>query len=240
MVPEGRRLFPSLSVEENLLIGGDLRRGARPVGARRDLPAVSDARRQRRGNPATSLSGGEQQMAAIGRALMSNPRLLLCDELSLGLAPVVIRDIYDALPAIRDEGASLVIVEQDIQRALCGRRPRLLPDGGPRHAGRRTADAVARGDPRRLFRRAERMTRLARHADPGRAARRALRALRDEPVADLRHHAAGQPRAWRPDRARHLPDPRSRHVARHRHAARARARRAADVRRRLLRCSASS
>jgi branched-chain amino acid transport system ATP-binding protein len=66
----------------------------------------------------TALSGGEQQMAAIGRALMSNPRLLLCDELSLGLAPIVIQDIYTALPKIRGAGTSLVIVEQDIAQAM--------------------------------------------------------------------------------------------------------------------------
>jgi branched-chain amino acid transport system ATP-binding protein len=117
MVPEGRRLFSSLSVEENLLVGSDRRSGSGTwrFEAVYDLfPALAEKRR----SPATALSGGQQQMLAIGRALMSNPRLLLCDELSLGLAPVVIRDIYAALPRIRHEGTALVIVEQDIARAL--------------------------------------------------------------------------------------------------------------------------
>ena len=74
--------------------------------------------RERRAHPGTALSGGQQQMVAIGRALMSNPRVLLCDELSLGLAPVVIKEIYAAFPAIRDSGTSLIVVEQDIGQAL--------------------------------------------------------------------------------------------------------------------------
>ena len=96
MVPEGRRLFPSLTVEENLLLGGHTKRaGTWNLKRVYDLfPRLYDLRHM----PAPTLSGGQQQMVAIGRGLMSNPRLLLCDELSLGLAPVVIRDIY-AMPS---------------------------------------------------------------------------------------------------------------------------------------------
>ena len=116
MVPEGRRLFPSLSVEENLLIGGQLRRKG-PWNLKR-VYELFPMLEERRHQPAPSLSGGQQQMAAIGRALMANPRLLLCDEISLGLAPIVIREIYARIPAIVAEGLSLVIVEQDIVQAL--------------------------------------------------------------------------------------------------------------------------
>ncbi|MET0633500.1 MAG: ABC transporter ATP-binding protein [Xanthobacteraceae bacterium] len=116
LVPEGRRLFPSLTVEENLLIGGQLGRpGPWNVSRVYDLfPVLA----QRRHAPSTSLSGGQQQMVAIGRALMSNPKLLLCDEISLGLAPIVVREIYGRLPNILREGLSLVIVEQDVVQAL--------------------------------------------------------------------------------------------------------------------------
>jgi branched-chain amino acid transport system ATP-binding protein len=98
LVPEGRRLFPSLSVEENLMIGGQLGRpGPWSLARIYELfPVLSE----RRHLPSTSLSGGQQQMVAIGRALMSNPRLLLCDEISLGLAPIVVREVYARLPEI--------------------------------------------------------------------------------------------------------------------------------------------
>jgi branched-chain amino acid transport system ATP-binding protein len=120
LVPEGRRLFPSLTVEENLLIGGRLRRPG-PWSLKR-IYELFPTLAERAHLPSTSLSGGQQQMAAIGRALMSNPQLLLCDEISLGLAPIIIRDIYARLPQLTAEGVTLIIVEQDIVQALVAAR----------------------------------------------------------------------------------------------------------------------
>src|SRR5262249_34552178 len=107
LVPEGRRVFPSLTVEENLLIGGYGRRLPRPWTLDR-VYALFPILRERRSSAAPTLSGGQQQMVAIGRALMSNPRILLCDEISLGLAPIIIADIYAGLPQIKAEGTSVI------------------------------------------------------------------------------------------------------------------------------------
>jgi branched-chain amino acid transport system ATP-binding protein len=116
MVPEGRRIFPSLTVEENLKVGTVRGRPGRwTVATVLELfPALAD----KRDRPGAWLSGGEQQMLAIGRALMANPRLLLLDEVSLGLAPLVVRRIYQTLPEICAAGATVVVVEQDIGQAL--------------------------------------------------------------------------------------------------------------------------
>jgi branched-chain amino acid transport system ATP-binding protein len=142
LVPEGRRLFSSLSVEENLLVGAYGRHTEGPW----DLPAIYrlfPALRERRNAPSTALSGGQQQMVAIGRSLMSNPRVLLCDELSLGLAPIIIRDIYAALADIKQRGTSVVLVEQDLlhamsvaDRAYCFQEGRVSLTGRPQDLSR--------------------------------------------------------------------------------------------------------
>ena len=119
LVPEGRRVFPRLTVYENLVLGSYTPK----MRARKDealakiyeLFPILEARRRQMAN---TLSGGEQQMLAIGRAMMSEPQLILCDEISLGLAPVIIKDIYKRLRQINQEGITIVLVEQDIKRSL--------------------------------------------------------------------------------------------------------------------------
>ena len=141
LVPEGRRIFPSLSVEENLQVGAYRRRPG-PWTLER-VHALFPILRERRREPGTNLSGGEQQMLAIGRGLMANPRLLLVDEISLGLAPLVVKRLYEALAAIRAEGTTLVVVEQDVsqvlavaQRVYCLRKGAVSLEGVPARLGR--------------------------------------------------------------------------------------------------------
>ena len=115
LVPEGRRLFPSLSVRENIEIGAATgRTGDWTTDRIRELfPAL----KRLWDMPVGRISGGQQQMVSIGRALMLQPRLLLCDEISLGLAPKVVGEIYECFSAIREGGVALVLVEQDVARA---------------------------------------------------------------------------------------------------------------------------
>ena len=148
MVPEGRRLFPSLSVEENLLVGGDRRRGSGHWHLA-TLFELFPSLPTRHGDPATALSGGEQQMVAIGRALMSNPRLLLCDELSLGLAPVVIRDIYAGAPGdpttgrfARHRRAGYFTRARRADRVYCLMEGRVTLEGAPRDLSREEIHAA--------------------------------------------------------------------------------------------------
>ena len=116
LVPEGRRLFPNLTVEENLRVAAAARRpGTWNVDDVLEVFPLLQAHRRKR---AASLSGGEQQAAAIGRALMTNPRLLLLDEVSLGLAPIVVDSVYRSMASLIEGGTTILLVEQDLSRAL--------------------------------------------------------------------------------------------------------------------------
>ena len=119
LVPEGRQLFQRMTVEENLLVGAHIARARQ--GAREKLAEIYTLfprLAERREQPVRQMSGGEQQMVAIGRALMSSPALVLFDELSLGLAPIVVDDIYEKLKEINSTGLTCVVIEQDMKRAL--------------------------------------------------------------------------------------------------------------------------
>jgi len=136
LVPEGRRIFPSLTVEENLRVGAYRGRPGRWTLARvyELFPLLAERSRQ----PGTNLSGGEQQMLAIGRGLMANPRLLLVDEISLGLAPLVVQELYRVLRTVASEGTTTLVVDQNVsqilplaQRVYCLRKGAVSLEGRP-------------------------------------------------------------------------------------------------------------
>jgi branched-chain amino acid transport system ATP-binding protein len=115
MVPEGRKIFPSLSVRENLLVGAQAgRKGSWQLDSVFDLFPIL---RERADFPGIDLSGGQQQMLAIGRALMSNPAVILMDEISLGLAPLIVKELYGTVQAIANAGTTVLLVEQDVSRS---------------------------------------------------------------------------------------------------------------------------
>jgi branched-chain amino acid transport system ATP-binding protein len=147
MVPEGRRLFPSLTLEENLKVGATYaRRGPWTIERVYDLfPWM----KTRRGQRTAQMSGGEQQSVAIGRALVANPRVLLLDELSLGLAPVIVQRIYSMLPQILASGVTVLLVEQDVSQALqaathlqCLLEGRTMLEGTPADVTRAEVEAA--------------------------------------------------------------------------------------------------
>lgn len=118
-VPEGRKLFPRLTVEENLLCGAATRTDKSEMDANLErvfelFPRIHDRLKQQAGY----LSGGEQQMVAVGRALMANPRFLICDELSLGLAPMIVSQLFDLLTRVREDGVGVLVIEQNARLAL--------------------------------------------------------------------------------------------------------------------------
>ena len=136
LVPEGRKIFRSLSVQENLEVGRYRGRPGSWTLAR--VYELFPALWARRHQPGTNLSGGEQQMLAIGRGLMANPRLLLVDEISLGLAPRVVKDLYQILKTVRADGMTLLVVEQDVSqvlafagRVVCFRKGAVALEGEP-------------------------------------------------------------------------------------------------------------
>ena len=119
MVPEGRRVFPNLSVLENLKIGAYLRKDLAEINAAIQYVYERFPRlRERHWQMAGTLSGGEQQMLAVGRALMARPRLIMMDEPSLGLAPLVVRDIFNIIQRLREEGITILLIEQNANAAL--------------------------------------------------------------------------------------------------------------------------
>jgi branched-chain amino acid transport system ATP-binding protein len=151
IVPEGRRIFPEMTVSDNLELGAYRSRArARRADTRRWVHDLFPRLADRAGQLAGSLSGGEQQMLAIGRALMADPRLLLLDEPSLGLAPIVVDEVFEVIRTINAAGVSVLLVEQNVQRALESSSRGYLLSEGRIALGGTSAELVASGGVRRI------------------------------------------------------------------------------------------
>jgi branched-chain amino acid transport system ATP-binding protein len=151
-VPENRRLFPRLTVEENLRIGAYPKAARARYAERLEFVySLFPRMQERRGQLAGTLSGGEQQMCAIGRGLMSGPKLLLLDEPSAGLAPVIVQQVFALVQKIRAEGYTVLIVEQNIQQVLKVVERAYLLEVGRIKTSAKSADLLASGDIRRAY-----------------------------------------------------------------------------------------
>ncbi len=150
-VPEGRRVFPNLSVRENLELGSFARARARRAANLDKVLGIFPRLRERLTQLAGTMSGGEQQMLAIGRGLMAEPRLLILDEPSLGLSPLMVEELFGLIWRLHDDGLSILLVEQNVGQSLeIGQRAYVLENGSVRHSGA-CPDLLTSDDVRRAY-----------------------------------------------------------------------------------------
>jgi branched-chain amino acid transport system ATP-binding protein len=151
-VPESRRLFPRLTVEDNLRMGGFIPQARAKYGERLDyVYSLFPRLKERRTQLAGTMSGGEQQMCAIGRALMSGPKLVLLDEPSMGLAPVIVSQVFELVRRIRSEGYTVLIVEQNVSQVLKVVDRAYLLEVGKIHASGKASDLAASDEIRKMY-----------------------------------------------------------------------------------------